>query len=158
MREGSIQSVVSLKQPHIKLFKLGSFLLFVLIHQAAVKVISWNFNLCSLQSVCQSLDLEECDCGAHLDVLLSLSLTIGATKRFRLHYGMLLFIPYMLKGHSSSTRPLELTSPFSRCLLSAVLLRQTPYFRSPSRQTFEEYFLTTAFQQILAPFHLLLRK
>lgn len=133
VKKGSVQTIVSLKQPHIKLFKLGSSLLFVFIHQAIVRVISWNFSLYSVRSVRQNLDLEECDCSALLHVLPSLSLITDETKKFRLYHGIFLFILYMLKGHSSFAGPLELRSPFCRCLLIAVLLRQTPYFRSLSR-------------------------
>lgn len=50
VEEGSIQTLVSLK-PLIKLFKLGSNLLFVFIHRSVVRVISWNFSLYSLQSI-----------------------------------------------------------------------------------------------------------
>lgn len=133
VKEGSIQAVVSLKQPHIKLFKLGSSLLFVFSHQAIVRVISWNFSSCPLWSVCQNLDFEECDCQAFLDVLPSLSLITDETKKFRLYHGMFLFILRMLKGHSSFAGLLELRSPFCRCLLIAVLPRHAPYFRSFSR-------------------------
>lgn len=124
VQEGSIQTTVSLKQPHIALFKLGSGSLFVFIHQAVARVISWNFSLWSLQSVRQNLDIEECDWGALLDVLPSLSLITDETKEFRLYHGMSLFIRCILKGHSSFAGPLELRSPFCRCLLIAVLLRR----------------------------------
>lgn len=122
-----------LKQPHNKLFKLGSHLLFVFFHQAVMMVIIWNFSLWSLQRIHQNLDIESCDCGALLDVLPSLSLVTGETKKFMLHHGMFFFTLYMLKGHSSFAGPLELRSPFCRCLLIPVLLRHTPYFRSLSR-------------------------
>lgn len=45
VKEGSIQTTISLKQPHIALFKLGSGSLFVFIHQVVARVISWNFSL-----------------------------------------------------------------------------------------------------------------
>lgn len=69
VEEGSNQTLVSLKQPLIKLFNLGSNLLFVFIHWSVVRVISWNFSLSSLQSLHQNLDWKECNCGAFLDVL-----------------------------------------------------------------------------------------
>lgn len=73
VEEASIQTLVSLKQPLIKLFKLGSHLLFVFIHRPVVRVVSWNLSLYSLQSMHQNLDGKECDCGAFLDVLPFLS-------------------------------------------------------------------------------------
>jgi len=48
VKEDSTQTIVSPEQPHIKLFKLKSSLLFVFIHRAVVRVINWNFSVCSL--------------------------------------------------------------------------------------------------------------
>lgn len=42
-----IQNIVSLKQPQIQLFKLGSSLLFVFIHQAVVRVVKAGIPVCA---------------------------------------------------------------------------------------------------------------
>lgn len=99
VEEGSIQTLVSLKQLPIKLFKLGSHLLFVYIHRPVVRITSWNFSLYSLQSICQIW--KNCDCGAFLDVLPFLShRDCRWDKEMSLHHEMFLFMLYVLKGHS----------------------------------------------------------